>query len=129
MTLFQDPPNQDQKEIASVVKLYIDGYLGQEAAMLRRAFEAEAKLMTIDEGDFESTPTKTWFSSIETKRRGGSGTLTGRSKILGIDCTRDAAVAKVHLDFDTHEFTDYLALLKSNQGWQIVNKIYEARSK
>jgi hypothetical protein len=127
MTLLNESLAPEHAPIAAVVQQYIDGYLGQDPALLRRAFQASAQLMTVDEGAFSAGATAAWFDRIEAKRESGGGPLPARRhRILGIDRAGRAAVAKVSLELEQISFTDYLALLETDSGWQIVNKIYEA---
>jgi hypothetical protein len=41
-----------------------------------------------------------------------------------VDVTGTAAVARVVLDYPNAHFTDYLSLLKINDEWKVVNKIF-----
>ena len=127
MSLFPNEAAPDQAAIAAAVQRYVDGYLGQDAALLRQAFHPDAKLMATEAGAVEASPTAAWFDRIESKRRSGGGTLTADATLEGLDQTGNAAVAKLRLVFPTHEFTDYLALLRTTAGWRIVNKIYVTR--
>lgn len=90
---------------------------------MRRGFHQGAQLITVEQGAIVPAATYTWFDRTAAKRAAGSGTLTAKPHIMGIDCESDAAVAKVRLEFDTHTFVDYLSLLKSETGCTIVNKI------
>lgn len=114
--------------IAAAVQSYIDGFLGQEAALLRQTFHADATLISVDEGVVAPAATAAWFDRIETKRANGGTALEARATIVGIDHAVESAVAKVEIELKTHAFTDYLALLKTAEGWRIVNKIYESRA-
>jgi hypothetical protein len=46
-----------------------------------------------------------------------------------LDITGDVAVAKVVLDYPTVTFVDYMSLLKTESGWKIVNKTFNAQPK
>lgn len=125
MTLFSsDQSADDRAAVATAVQGYVDGYLGQDAALLRRTFYRDSHLMSAEDGVVADAATAPWFDRIEAKRRDGGGVLAARYELLGIDLTRTAAVAKVRLDFGSHVFTDYLSLLRTGDGWRIVHKIY-----
>jgi hypothetical protein len=114
----------EQEAVSKAVNDYIHGYLEQDAPRLRRAFHADSKLMAVEDGAVDAAATAAWFDRIEKKRGEGGGPLAARHQLLGIDLTDSAAVAKVRLDFGSHVFTDYLSLLKTSDGWRIVNKVY-----
>lgn len=124
--VFTNDATNDHPRIEEAVRAYVEGYLCQDASALRRVFHPDSRLMSVDEGAAEATPTAGWFDRIETKRQGGGGPLAGTHEILGIDQAGIAAVAKVRLELAAYIFTDYLSLLKTAAGWKIVHKIYEA---
>ena len=122
-------PNAGERlAITAAVQMYIDGFLGQEASILRQTFDQNATLITVDDGAVAPAATGAWFDRIEVKRAQGGGPLSGTHRILGIDHGETAAIAKVMLSLPTVTFTDYLALLKTKDGWRIVNKIYESKA-
>src|SRR5436309_3369314 len=129
MSLFSSASGTEHGAITATVQRYIDGYLGQDAAMLRQAFHGDARLISVEDGGVATAPTAAWFERTEGKRRAGGATLTARHQILGIDHAGESGVAKVQLDFDSHTFVDYQSLLKGRDGWQIVGKIYTTKGK
>jgi hypothetical protein len=114
----------ERVEIEATVQSYIDGFLGRDTALLNRAFHQDAKLMACDQGAIAATPVADWFVKIDERRRAGGAAPTATSRVVGIDQHGDAAVARVHLVFKEYEYTDYLALLKTEAGWKIATKIY-----
>jgi hypothetical protein len=46
------------------------------------------------------------------------------AEIVSIDVTNDVAAVKVVDDFQGSRFTDYLTLLKAEEGWKIVSKVF-----
>lgn len=52
-----------------------------------------------------------------------------RRWIESIDITGSAASAKIVLDHPTAVLTDYVQLLKTPEGWKIVNKIFDVKPK
>ena len=45
-----------------------------------------------------------------------------KRRVVMVDVTGDAAVAKVELDFPDAKFTDYFSLLKVGNEWKIIHK-------
>ena len=52
-----------------------------------------------------------------------------KRRVLMVDVTGDAAVAKVELDFPDVTFTDYFSMLKIGGDWKIVNKSFHRQPK
>lgn len=118
----------DHNSIAKVVQNYIDGFLGRDAELLRKTFHGNARLIAIDEGQVSESPTSDWFNSIERRRQSGDIATNANAVITGIDAAGTAAVAKVNITFPTYGFTDYLSLVKKNDEWIVVNKIYDYKA-
>ncbi len=118
------PSQTEEPAIRATVQNYIDGFLGSDTDLLRKAFDGDAKLIATSDGKVESTASASWFTRIEQRREGGAKLPMASSQVAGIDQHGDAAVARVELVFPEYRFTDYLALLKTSEGWKVVNKIY-----
>ena len=110
--------------IAAAIQKYLDGFLGQDTTALREAFHPEAKLIAVSDGTVSGLHTADWFSRIDARRQAGTIPTPGEATVISIDQTENAAVGKVRITFPTHTFVDYLSLLKAENGWRIVNKIY-----
>ena len=52
-----------------------------------------------------------------------------KRRVVMVDVTGDAAVAKVELDFPDVKFTDYFSMLKIGGEWKIVNKSFHRQPK
>jgi hypothetical protein len=48
-----------------------------------------------------------------------------KRKIVMVDITGTAAIAKIELDYPDVFFTDYMSLLKVDGEWKIVDKIFD----
>ena len=110
--------------IRKTIQNYFDGFIGQQPELIRKAFHQNTKLIAIDDGAVSELASAEWLSKIEARRQAGVIPAAATATIVGIDVAGDAAVAKVNIKFPTYEFVDYLSLLKANEGWVVVNKIY-----
>ena len=117
----------DHSSIQATIQNYLDGFLGQDPSLLRKAFSPHAKLISITEGKVDETLCTDWFAKVEARRQSGHVPATAQAVISGIDQADGAAVAKVEIKFPTYAFVDYLSLLKTQEDWIIVNKIYVVR--
>jgi hypothetical protein len=50
-------------------------------------------------------------------------------RIVSIDITGTAAMAKIELDYPDALLTDYMSLLKVDGEWKIVDKIFDRQTK
>ncbi|MEM9053627.1 MAG: nuclear transport factor 2 family protein [Bacteroidota bacterium] len=115
---------QDQNEeqlIRETLQKYIDGSTGGQPDLLKEAFHSDLNLYYVRANEI-----KVWSGSdyIADTKEGQPTGETGR--ILHIDFTNDAAMAKVEISSPEMEkpYIDYFMLLKSKGSWVIVHKMF-----
>jgi hypothetical protein len=117
-------PDPDRLAIRATVAAYLAGYLGTDAARIAAAFHPQATLIATDAGRVEIDPVAAWIGRVEGRQARGERAPPATSETEVLDVAGDAAVARVRVQFAAQTVTDYLSLLKSADGWRIVNKIY-----
>lgn len=112
----------EEAAIREVVQYYFDGITKYDEDSLRKAFHPKANVIgTTDAGEADWEPFEQWVVYT----RGDAPDPTGRmNRIVSIDITGRAAVAKTDLDWPHVHYVDYLCLLKIDGEWKIVNKIW-----
>jgi putative lumazine-binding protein len=117
-----DGQDADEAAIREVVQLYFDGIIKYDEDSLRKAFHPQANIIgTTDAGQADWEPFQQWVLYT----RGEAPDSTGRlNRIISIDITGRAAIAKTDLDWPHVHYVDYLSLLKIEGEWRIVNKIW-----
>jgi hypothetical protein len=107
--------------IQATIELYFRGDIDRDVEKLKAAFHPTAVLQTSDEaGELAVLSQPDWHERV----RSTPDRARPDARILQIDRTGRAAVAKTQLIFSNGRFTDYLSLLKIDGEWQIVNKTY-----
>lgn len=109
--------------IENVIQDYFQGYQNADVELIKNAFHPDTRLLTIDQGKLDVTEMTSWLKNLEDRHSRGD-IRVGKLTIESIDVTNEAAVVKLKIRFKTFEFTDYLSLLKINEKWLIVGKIY-----
>lgn len=105
--------------IQKTLNLYIDGQATGDSAMIGRSFHDSWQLKYSAENKFNII-TKSQYL-VGYKKHAKPDNWSGR--IVFIDITNDVAIAKVEISTAKLLFTDYFHLIKTNQGWLIVDKI------
>ncbi len=106
---------------------YLAGHATGDSAHFRAAFHKVANLYFV-RGDSVATRTgDAYIASAGGKP--ASDEAQRRRRIVSIDRTGDAAMAKIELDYPSAVLTDYMALLKTGGEWHIVNKIFHSAPK
>ncbi|MGZ8378360.1 MAG: nuclear transport factor 2 family protein [Gemmatirosa sp.] len=123
----QAPSDPEEPAIRAALEHYLAGHATGDGAHHRAAFHKVANLYFV-RGD--SVATRTGADYIAgAPGKPAADEAQRRRRIVMIDRTGDAAVAKVELDYPNAVLTDYMALLKSGGEWRIVNKIFHTTPK
>ena len=117
----------DEQEIRRVVTAYyFEGGRTADSSLTRQAFDLQRAHMFYVQAD-----TLVDVPIPEYVRRVGSGRQrpnfqpdTNQRRIVMVDVSGTAAVAKLEIRTATAVLTDYMSLLKVGGRWTIVNKIF-----
>jgi hypothetical protein len=118
--------SDDTAAILAVAQLYYDGMHGADEAKLRKAFHPKASVI----GNFEGEVT--WMSLddfVEECRSVHDRVGAYACRLESLDTVGDTAVARFGGSFIDIWFSDYLSMLKTKDGWSIVNKVFYAHPK
>jgi hypothetical protein len=121
--------NQVQQAAAAIeatVRDYLDGMVFADAARLRQAFHPKASIVGHINGKLAWMTLNAFVSNCE-KAGGAPANEPYYWEILSADVTGDVALIKVADDYMGIRFTDYLTLLRQDDGWVIVNKTFRAQ--
>ena len=114
--------SSERAAVVATVELYFQGHATGDGAYFRRAFHPDTRLFWVKDGKLA-----TWTRDEFAARFAGAPApdeARRKRRILSIDITGDAAVAKVELDYPDAIFIDYLSLLKIEGSWLVINKIF-----
>ena len=107
---------KDYEEIRKVEEVYMKGCNGN-TALLKTAFHENATI--------NGEPIQTLYDFVDKE-----GEANSRAAVDVLDVTGDAAVVRIAIEgLHGHVFVDYHALIKGEDGWKSVAKIYEQTSK
>jgi hypothetical protein len=114
----------DEAAIRQTVQYYFDGGKNRDSVALRKAFHPEARMLFAKDGKLVVVPIGEYIArSAENKLKPGEVDSTKR-RVVEVDVVGDAAVAKLELERPNALITDYMSLIKVENRWQIVNKIF-----
>lgn len=121
----------DSVAITQAALDYIEGWYEADGERMARAVHPELVKRILERG---SEDERTWLSNqgaselvTATARGGGSDTPEEerRSEVTILDIFRDAASVRV----DAHAWIDYMHLARTEEGWKIVNVLWERRAR
>ena len=117
-----------EKEAVKIpLKNYLKGHALGKSEYMQKAFHTDGQLIFIRDGKYSTIEFKDFVSRVN---RGPAKDEAMRKRwIESIDIAGNAATGKIILDYPNVRFTDYMALLKINGEWKIVNKTFYAERK
>ena len=118
---------------AAVRKTIEDHYFKAQAtgdgSALKGTFVDEGKMMWVADGQLRTRSSGEYIAGFSGKPQADEAQR--KRRVLMVDVTGDAAVAKVELDYPDTRVIDYFSLLKIGGEWKIVHKAFhrEPRTK
>jgi hypothetical protein len=107
---------------------YIKGHATVDIEYTKKAFHPVGMMMAVRGGAYTSQSFADYITSL-TGRKLADDEPRRKRYIEAVDVVGNAAIAKVVSDYPTFKYVDYMALLKIDGEWKIVNKIYFAEGK
>jgi hypothetical protein len=105
------------------IELYFQAHAFGNGDYIRRAFAPDAKIQFIEDGE----PKQWTREEFALRFRGPAEDEHRRVRTVErLDIHGSAASAVLTLDYPRVLFTDYLSLLKINNQWKIVHKVFSA---
>jgi len=116
----------DLAAIEAVLQTYFDGLYEGDVGKLGAAFHATADLRSVAaDGTLAVMSRAAWFAAVQSRPSPKSRDLARHDRVVTIDRSGPAtAFAKVHCAIPPRYFTDYLTLVRLNEGWTIVGKTF-----
>jgi protease I len=110
----------DDEAIKATINTYFDGFTKGDSASLNRAFYAGALLrnLNVSTGRVQDSPLKTFISKMPT------GGVKATGKLISYSYAGTSGIATVELQFADFKYIDLLSLLKINEQWKIVCRVY-----
>ncbi|MGD8726060.1 MAG: nuclear transport factor 2 family protein [Gemmatimonadales bacterium] len=122
-------PRQDDQTAAirEALQYYLDGHATGDPEIMAQAFHPSARLQFIRDGAVGIRPLEEYLHGMS--GRPAADESERNRRIVSIEYVGTVATAKIELDYPGVFFTDYMQLLKTAEGWKIVNKIYDMERK
>ena len=114
----------EDEAISTVLRLYIEGSANGDVAKLREAFHENARAYGSLNGMRYDMSVAEMLELAEQAPRNSDGRYTAH--IMSIDQVGDVATATVEEDgcWGTASFTSFLSLVKVDDRWQIVARVF-----
>ena len=113
------------QEISFLLGDYFDGLYEGDIQKFSNVFHPESQFYFSDGESVTDWPRTEYFEMISNRPSPSSQDLIRHDKIISINVSGPAtAFAIVQCAIPPRYFTDYLTLLKVNEGWKIISKTF-----
>ena len=118
----------DRQRIEQTVRRYFDGLYNSSGDDRRATFHPDAMITGFmsDTGEMAAMNFDRLVAFVEAQTSPASTGEPYELDIVAIDIAGRVATAKVIDRYLGKRFTDYLSLVKDDQGWRIYNKLWHA---
>jgi aldose sugar dehydrogenase len=123
-TFAQQPINEKQL-VENTIQLYFDGWATGDTTKVGRAMHHTCHLKFYRDSIFTDMDRITYLSRFKPRERNKN--LVTRISLL--DITQNIASAKAEIITEKDIYTDYFNLVKTNEGWFIVDKVSARKPK
>lgn len=110
----------------------LEHYMSGEPGRMEQAFHPSATMKYIDykTGEFKDVPIAEFLERVKTNYNNNKGVKPNRTiEIVSLNMEGTAAQAKIRIETDKVVMYDYMNLLKLDNGWKIVSKIFSRQDK
>ena len=108
-----------------IERYYFEGVRASDTAAAHRAFHPVAVMYSVREGKLAERTIPDWLGAIAARAPDPPRPDSVRRRILLVDVSGNAAVAKLQLESPDATITDYMSLLKVDGEWTVVGKIFD----
>jgi len=119
--------SSDEAAVRRALDHYLQAHATGDGAHARLAFWPVANLY-FARGDTMNIRTSEQYASGFNGKPAEDESARKR-RVVSVDVSGTAAIAKIELDYPTARFIDYMSLLKIKGEWRIVAKVFDAQPK
>ena len=116
---------QVKNEIATVCNYYLEGGTNGDSLTFSKAFYPNGNMMFIRNDSLITVSLRDFMA----RARNNGQKMNRKTKIEHIEVYGNAALAKLTIELDKVILHDIMQLLKTQDGWKIVNKIFSREEK
>lgn len=110
--------------ITKTLSYYIEGGTNRDSATFAKAFMTDGQMIFMHKDTVKILSLKDFVGGMKPGEK-----LNRTCRITNIQLYGNAATARLELVYETHTFVDFMNMLKTSDGWKIVNKIFYREDK
>jgi aldose sugar dehydrogenase len=115
----QSTQTSELQQAETTIQLYFNGWATGDTSKIGKAMHGTCHLKSFRDGQFTDMTRAEYLGRFKPRLRPDGLT----TRIVALDMTDNIASAKTEIDTGKDVFTDYFNLIKTNEGWFIVDKV------
>ena len=114
----------EEAAVREALQHYLQGHATGDGAHHAMVFHPVSNLYFVRDGQLATRTSEDYIAGAPGEP--AADEAQRKRRIVMVDVTGDAAIAKIELDYPNVFFTDYMSLLKIDGEWKIVAKIFHS---
>jgi len=110
----------DEAGVRAALEHYLAGHATGDPEHFRQAFHPDARMVYLRDGKVSFMPISQYIANASGKP--AADEAQRRRRIARVEIAGTAAVARLELDYPATRFVDFMALMRENGRWAIVEK-------
>ncbi len=119
--------SNEETAVRAALQHYLMGHATGDGAHFEKVFHPESRLFWVGDGELQTRSSAEYTAGAPGQPAEDEDRRSRR--IVMVDVSGTAAVARVELDYPGALITDYFSLLKVDGEWRIMNKIFHVKRK
>jgi hypothetical protein len=116
----------DEQAIRQAVQYYFDGGRNADSATMGKGFESSvAHMLFVRDNKVQDVPIPDFLARIVQQRTAEFKPDNYERRVVSVDFAGNSGIAKLETVTPQNLVIDYMALLKIDGRWKIVNKIFD----
>jgi hypothetical protein len=121
--------DDDEKLIRQhIERYYFEGVRNSDTAAAHKTFHPVTVMYSVRDGELARRAIPDWLGAIAERAPNPPKPDAVKRRVVMVDVSGNAAVARLELASPEMTITDYMSLLKVNDQWTVVGKIFDRRT-
>lgn len=117
--------SQDFAAVSELLQLYFDGLYHSDSERLGRVFHPQARYVCATDPALVNLSMAEYFPVVDARPAPAASGQARRDRIVSIEFAGPrTAFARVHCAIGPKYFTDLLTLIRTEEGWRIIAKVF-----
>jgi Putative lumazine-binding len=121
--MLEPADSADEAGVRRALEAYLQGHATGVGTHMERAMHPDLRMSFVRDGKLVHRTRAEYVANFTGKP--APDEAKRKRRIVSVDITGTAAMAKIELDYPDAVLTDYMSLLKVDGEWKIVDKIFD----